>query len=129
MAWIHEKMAEANENSIIVLAMMHYSIIEHYTGQDKLEKLIKNSQGNAIALMNAGIRVIFTGHYHANDIVEFTNDRKTLYDVQTGSLVTPLSPYRIMKLDDNFINIETRNVTEIDAEMPEGKDFVNIATI
>jgi hypothetical protein len=74
--------------------------------------------------MNAGLRVIFTGHYHANDIAEFTNDGKTLYDIQTGSLVTPLSPYRIMKLDDNFIKIETRNVSTVNAEMPEGMDFL-----
>ena len=124
MAWILEKMTEARENGIIVLAMMHYGIIEHYTGQDKLEKLIKNSQGNAIDLMNAGLRVIFTGHYHANDIAEFTNDGKTLYDIQTGSLVTPLSPYRIMKLDDNFIKIETRYVSSVNAEMPEGMNFL-----
>jgi len=48
--------------------------------------------------MKAGIRLIFTGHYHANDIVEFTNDGKTLYDIQTGSLVTPPYSYRIMTL-------------------------------
>ncbi len=124
MAWILGKMTEARENDIIMLAMMHYGIIEHYSGQDKLEQLIKNSQGNAVALMNEGLRVIFTGHYHANDIAEFTNDGKTLYDIQTGSLVTPLSPYRIMKLDDNFIKIETRNVSMVNAEIPEGMDFI-----
>ena len=124
MAWIQEKMVEANENNITVLAMMHYSIVEHYPGQKNLEPLIKSSRDNAIALMNAGIRLIFTGHYHANDIADFTNEGKTLTDVQTGSLVTPPSPYRIMTLDDNFININTRRVTEIDADLPDGKDFV-----
>jgi len=29
-----------------------------------------------------------------------------------------------MTLDDNFININTRRVTEIDADLPDGKDFV-----
>jgi hypothetical protein len=113
LAWIQEKMVEANEKNIKVLAMMHYGIIEHYTGQKNLEPLIKSSKDNAIALMDAGIRLIFTGHYHASDIVEFTNDGKTLYDIQTGSLVTPPYSYRIMTLNDNFINIDTRRVTYV----------------
>ena len=124
LAWIQNKMVEARANKIKVLAMMHYGINEHYTGQKSLEPLISKAKDNAIALMNAGIRLIFTGHYHANDIADFTNEGKTLTDIQTGSLVTPLSPYRIMTLDDNFINIDTRRVTEIDMELPGGEDFV-----
>jgi hypothetical protein len=111
-------MTEARENGITLLAMMHYGIIEHYSGQDKLEPLIKNSQGNAIALMNAGLRLIFTGHYHASDIVDFTNEGKTLTDIQTGSLVTPPYSYRIMKLEDDFLKIETRRVTDVRSEIP-----------
>ncbi len=78
MAWIQEKMKEARENEITVLAMMHYGIIEHYSGQNNLEPLIKNSQGQCNCFNECRIRVIFTGHYHANDIVDFTNDGKTL---------------------------------------------------
>jgi hypothetical protein len=129
LAWIQVKMVEAQENGIKVLAMMHYGIIEHYAGQKNLEPLIKNSQVNAIALINAGIRLIFTGHYHANDIVEFTNDGKTLTDIQTGSLVTPPSSYRIMTLDDNFIKIETRHISDVDAVIPGGMDFLTYSDV
>jgi predicted MPP superfamily phosphohydrolase len=124
LAWIEEKMAEARENNIEVLTFMHFGIIEHYAGQKGVEPLISGSGAKAISLMNAGIRLIFTGHYHANDIVEFANDGKTLFDIQTGSLVTPPFSYRIMTLNDNFINIDTRRVTHIDAELPEGADFM-----
>ncbi len=124
MAWIQDKMAEASENNITVLAMMHYGIIEHYSGQNDLEPLVEDSRQNAIDLLNSGIRVIFTGHYHANDIVVFTDNGKTLTDIQTGSLVTPPSPYRIMTLDDNFIKIDTRRVMTIDTELPDGSDFL-----
>jgi hypothetical protein len=129
LAWIQEKMVEANENNITVLAMMHYGIIEHYAGQNTLEKLIENSGENSTALMNAGIRLIFTGHYHANDIVDFTNDGKTLTEIETGSLVTPLSPYRIMTLDDNFIKIDTRRVSSISATLPGGMDFLTYSDV
>jgi predicted MPP superfamily phosphohydrolase len=129
LEWIEEKMNEASENSIEVLAMMHYGIIEHYAGQKGIEPLVSSSGTNAIALMDAGIRLVFTGHYHANDIVEFTNDGKTLFDIQTGSLVTPPYSYRIMKLDENFIKIETRRVTSINAEIPGGLDFITYSDV
>lgn len=124
LAWIEEKMVEARAKKIEVLAMMHIGTVEHYTGQKSLEPLISSSKDMAIALMNAGIRLIFTGHYHANDIVDFTNEGKTLTEIETGSLVTPLSPYRILTLDDNFINIDTRRVTDIDMELPGEMNFV-----
>jgi hypothetical protein len=124
LAWIQEKMVEANENGIRVLPFMHYGIFEHYAGQTKLEPLVKSSRDNATALMNAGIRLVFTGHYHANDIVDSTNVVKILTDIQTGSLVTPPYSYRIMTLDDNYINIDTRRVTSVDGECPGGVDFL-----
>ena len=130
MTWIQEKMVEANENNITVLAMMHYGILEHYTGQNGPEPpngpepLIKDSKANAIALMNAGIRLIFTGHYHANDIVDFVYEGKILSDIETGSLVTPPCSYRIMTLDDNFIKIDTRRVTDVVSEITGEMDFL-----
>jgi len=127
--WIQENMAEAVEDNITVLAMMHYGIIDHYSVQSMLEPLVEDPENLAAALMNAGIKVIFTGHYHANDIVEFTYDGKTLTDVETGSLVTPLSPYRIMTLDDNFLNIDSRQITHIDAELPDGMDFLTYSDV
>jgi len=129
ITWISEKMVEANNNNITVLAMMHYGILEHYTGQNNLEPLIINFQANAIALMKAGIRLIFTGHYHANDIVDYMNEGKTLSDIETGSLVTPPCSYRIMTLDDNFIKIDTRRVTDVVSEITGELDFLTYSDI
>lgn len=125
MAWIQEKMIEANANNISVLAMLHSGIVEHYTGQKALEGgYVSDYQLRAAELLNAGIRLLVNGHHHGNDITNFTVDGKTLVNVETGSLVTPLSPYRIMTLDDNFIKIETRRITGIDAELSSGIDFL-----
>jgi hypothetical protein len=125
LTWIENKMVEARNKNVRVLTMMHYGIIQHYKGQDKVEPLIADCTGNASALMNAGISLIFTGHYHANDIAEFTNDGKKLYDIQTGSLVTPPFSYRIMYLDDNSLRIDTKRVTSIYARLPGGVDFLS----
>jgi len=131
MEWIKEKMSEARKKNITVLAMMHHGIMEHYIGQNSLDPgyVIDNPQESAIELMNAGIRLIFTGHYHANDITEFSDSGKTLTDIETGSLVTPPSPFRIMTLDENIINIDTRHVTSINAVLPGGLDFLTYSDL
>jgi 3',5'-cyclic AMP phosphodiesterase CpdA len=129
--WIQDKMKEANEKNIKVLAMMHYGVVEHYSGQNILEALVNRTEYPKIPndLMDAGINLVFTGHYHASDIVEFTNNGKTLYDIQTGSLVTPPYSYRILTLDDNFLKVDTRRVTEVESEITGEMDFLTYSDI
>jgi 3',5'-cyclic AMP phosphodiesterase CpdA len=126
LAWIVEKMAVANAGNITVLPIMHYGIMEHYAGQNSLEQngLIPGRKDNAIALMEAGIRFTFTGHFHGNDITSFSNEGLTLTDIETGSLVTPPSPYRIMTLDDNYLKIETGRITGIDSDLTGDAGFI-----
>jgi hypothetical protein len=122
-------MTEARQKNINVLAMMHYGLVEHYAGQKNVEPLISNSQNTAMVLINAGIRFMFTGHYHANDSAEFTYEGKTLYDIQTGSPVTPPSTYRIMELNENFLNIVSKHVTDISAQLPGGVSFLTYSDV
>jgi 3',5'-cyclic AMP phosphodiesterase CpdA len=131
MEWIKGIMEKAREKNITVLAMMHHGIMEHYYGQNSLDPgyVVDNWQENAVALRDAGVKVIFTGHYHANDITGFTYEGKTLTDVETGSLVTPLSPYRIVTLERGQLQISTRRVTSINAALPGGLDFVTYSNL
>lgn len=125
MSWIQEKMGEARNKNVTVITMMHHGIMEHYQGQNDLDPgyVVDDWQNSATTLMNAGIKVVFTGHYHANDITQFSVNGKTLTDIETGSLVSWPSPYRILDLYGNFISSETKLVTTIDAEFPEGLNF------
>lgn len=131
MEWIKGIMEKAQEKGITVLTMMHHGVTEHYYGQNSLDPgyVIDYWQENAPALSAAGIKVVFTVHYHANDITELSVDGKTLTDVETGSLVTPLSPYRIMTIEDGLLRITTRRVTSIDAVLPGGLDFVTYSNL
>ncbi len=127
MIWIQEKMVEANEKGITVLAMMHHGIAEHYTGQSTLIKgdVVNDFSNVSISLMNAGIKLVFTGHSHANDIVEVSGNGNSIWDIETGSLATPISPYRVLTIDDNFIKIEARRITKIEKPFPGGKSFLD----
>jgi 3',5'-cyclic AMP phosphodiesterase CpdA len=129
IAWIQDKMTEARKKDITVLAMMHYGLINHYSDKYGLGGLVEDHDNVTQAFMNAGIRLVFTGHDHANDIVDYANEGKILTDIQTGSLVTPPFSYRIMTLDDNFINIDSRRVTSINAEVPGGMDFLTYSDV
>lgn len=129
MEWILDNIKDVSKNNITVLAMMHYGVIAHYSEQKYLEPLLYKADELVSALMNAGIRIIFTGHYHANDIAEFMDGGKILYDIQTGSLVTPPYSYRIMKLDDNFLNIDSRRVTNVESSVTGEMDFLSYSDV
>ena len=88
-----------------------------------------NWETNADALINAGLRVIFTGHYHANDITMRAKGKNVLFDIETGSLVTPPSPFRIISIDPNNMNITTRNIKSIDVPFPAGLDFITYSNM
>jgi len=130
MDWISERMAEARAAGITVLTMMHFAIVEHYVGQAVLEgerNYIENHASRAQALADEGLRLIFTGHLHGNDITDVPVSGRMLTAIETGSLVTPPIPYRLIYLDDNFIKNETGNITGVDAEIPGGMDFMAYA--
>lgn len=131
MNWILEKLAEAKKKNITVLAMMHHGIMEHYAGQATIDPgyVTDNWQTNADALIDAGLRVMFTGHYHANDITMRTKGNNTLFDIETGSLVTPPSPFRIISMDPNSMYIDTKHVTSIAVPFPAGLDFVTYSNL
>jgi 3',5'-cyclic AMP phosphodiesterase CpdA len=126
MNWIQDRLAEAKKKNITVLAMMHHGIIEHYAGQQTLDAgyVTDNWEAKADALIDAGLRVMFTGHYHANDIAMRTKGNNALFDIETGSLVTPPSPYRLIRMDPNNMYIDTKHITSINVPFPPGLDFL-----
>ncbi|MDZ4714572.1 MAG: metallophosphoesterase [Cytophagales bacterium] len=125
MQWIQGQLAVAKKNNIRVLALMHHNLIEHYTGQDQLDPqyVTDNWEANADALIDAGLELIFTGHYHANDVASRSRNGKVLYDVETSSLVDPPLAYRTMTLKNSNLDINSKYVTSINATLPNGLDL------
>jgi hypothetical protein len=115
----------AKKQNATVFAMMHHNLIEHYTNQSELDPgyVIDDWQNKVKRLMDAGLRIIFTGHYHANDITTYSHEGKTLYDIQTGSLVTAPMPYRLIQLQGNTLQVKTKTVQTIGQSLPDGLTF------
>ena len=120
LSWILNQMEQAKQKHIAVFAMMHHNLVEHYAGQSQLDPgyVIDDWQNVANTLADAGLKIIFTGHYHANDITSYTHNGNELYDIQTGSLVTAPSPYRFITATPNRLDITTKTVQSIQANLP-----------
>ena len=109
MSWMLEILEDAKSKNIRVLAMMHHGLVEHMPYQSTFmpDYLIDNWENNAEILADKGLKVIFTGHFHSNDITLFTTPKgNKIYDIETGSLAGYPFPYRLMTLEDNRLNIE-----------------------
>jgi hypothetical protein len=131
MKWALGWIAEAKRQHVTIFGMMHHNMIEHYAGQTQLDPgyVTDNWEEEADQFMSAGLSVIFTGHYHANDITKRITGNNQLYDIETGSLVTAPIPYRILTMNNNEFDITTKYVTSIDAKLPGGLDFPSYSNL
>ena len=129
MQWALGWIAKAKKNHVAIYAIMHHNMIEHYTGEQQIDPgyVTDNWQQEADALMRAGLHIIFTGHYHANDITLRVTGSDSLFDVETGSLINSPVPYRIIQVKNNEMDISTKYVTTISATIPGGLDFQSYA--
>jgi 3',5'-cyclic AMP phosphodiesterase CpdA len=119
--WLLEKISEAKAENKIVLGTFHHNLLEHFVLQSLMfgEYVIDDWKILSRILARAGMQMVFTGHYHAQDVVRKTWEdagRTTqIYDVETGSLVTYPSPYRVVTLgEDRNVEIQSTFITEID---------------
>ncbi len=129
LVWVLEQIAIAKSQKIEVFAMMHHNLIEHYAGQATLDPgyVVDDWQNVAKSLMDAGLKIIFTGHYHANDISSYTQNGKEITDIETGSLVTAPIPYRIITLNRYMLEVKSTTVKSIPASLPGGLSFPKYA--
>lgn len=129
--WVLERLAEAKQNNIRVLGLMHHNLIEHYYGQTMLDPgyVTDDFEMHANAFTDAGLQVIFTGHYHANDVTARPYNGRVLYDVETGSQVSAPIPYRVVTLKNKQLEIESRHITSINMPMPGELDFVTYSNM
>lgn len=114
--WALDILNEARQKGITVLGMMHHGLVEHMPYQASFfpQYLVDEWERNADLLADAGLKVVFTGHFHANDITMRTSSTgNIIYDVETASLAQYPFPYRIMTLDDAALSIDTRFVTAV----------------
>lgn len=129
LPWVVGQTKEAEAEGDTVIGLMHHGLVPHFSMEDQIlsEYVVENWKDVATRLADAGMRYIFTGHMHANDIAQFTsNAGNTITDLETGSLSSWRSPQRTVTLtkgaplDDGTqrthekFSVSSRGVTSID---------------
>ncbi len=113
LTWLQKTLADAGDEFVMV--MIHHNVIEHLPGQagNPLGKryMLKNAASLLHILRQAGVKLVFTGHLHVQDVAL---DRG-VYDITTGSLVSYPHPYRLLHLwhDDaaqTHLQIQSRRI-------------------
>jgi 3',5'-cyclic AMP phosphodiesterase CpdA len=127
MVWAKTQLADAKSKGKTVIGLMHHGLLEHFPGESFLfaDYLVDDYEAKADELMQAGLKVIFTGHFHSHDAVERTNEFGTIVDLETGSTVTYDSPFRIMTLTGNRLSITTESIDRIIYPGLTGTSFHN----
>ncbi len=113
MAFVRQQADEAHRLGQDVLMTMHHGIVSHFNWQDRVmgEYLVDNWKQCARQIAKMGIKVCFTGHFHAQDVSE----RSGLYDMETGSTVSYPHPYRFVDIDTDkgTLSVRTERVKSL----------------
>ena len=127
IAWIQDILARAARQDIPVIAMMHHGVLEHYKGQSQFyaEYVVKDWQEVSALLASYHVRLVFTGHYHAQDITARSWDGgRFIFDCETGSLVTAPNPVRTVSIDaGQQLSIDSTFISQLPSYAAAGKDF------
>jgi len=125
--WIEGILVEAAKRKKAVIAMMHHGAIEHFKGEAQFygDYLVTGWREFSRMLAAYGVRTVFTGHFHSQDIVlERTTPGRFLYDVETGSLVTFPDPMRLVEIrPDQKMVITSSRITDLPSFTALGEDF------
>lgn len=116
LAWIESIAEMAAQENKTMIAFMHHGILEHYQKQNRFfgEYVVDNHKKVSKQFASLGINVVFTGHYHAQDItLKKWNNGDFIIDVETGSLVTYPCPLREVIIADKRMQIASQFIKSI----------------
>ena len=119
LQWVCQQAAKAQADGKWVMAMMHHPLEPHFLEADKFINTVAVTDYENVRnqLADAGISILFTGHFHTSDILKDYNAdiTKEIYDISTGSLASFPCDYRILTLDwkNSQLDIETAHISEL----------------
>jgi len=120
--WIRSVTDRARTMGKTVIAFSHYPVLDPLDGtrNDELAVLGQTSLMGRIpelevghALINAGVRLHFSGHLHVNDTARLRNADGFLFNVSVPSLVAFPGAYKIVRIEPNRLHIETISIDDM----------------
>jgi len=124
LAWIEAQALAAREDGKKLIAMTHFPVLEHYllAGFADGSMCIDGHRKLAAKLADWGVKYVFTGHGHANDIAcTETSAGNRLFDIETGGLTTYPNLWREVTFSGAGVKIEAKYIEKIDtSKLPQG---------
>ena len=113
LQWMINELNHHSDKAAI--CMLHHPVTEHFNGMKKHypEYVLDNNDALTDVLSAFDVKLIFTGHFHANDITAAEKSGNIIYDIETGSIVTYPSPFRIVTIKNSKAHIHTYHVKSI----------------
>lgn len=112
--WLKSKLTEAKNKNIRTFAMIHHAVLELHPYLSKIRKdsIIDQREKIVSLLMDYDIKIIFTGHIHANDIEVYKKDKNFIFNIATGSAIVWPCSYRLVNYNEiiNELLIKTKNI-------------------
>ena len=124
MSWSEKQVNSAREDGKKLVAMTHYSMLEHFKNESIAGNslLVKDYRKVSSQFADWGIKYVFTGHIHGDDISGATSEKgNRIYDVETSSLDAFPNTYRCVTFSPENVKIESKNIDKIDiSDLPPG---------
>lgn len=114
LRFIRHQADEAGKAGCRMIAIMHHGLVRHWVWQDRAmsDYLVRGWKRIAGIFGRKGINVVFTGHFHAQDITSHGKGKRVVYDIETGSSVSCPLPYRTAVLDGDTLSVTTRYIAD-----------------
>lgn len=129
LSWVCNRAEKARSEGKQVLAMMHFLLFPHVSNIEKTNEdyIVKDYETVRDRLIESGVRVVLTGHFHVQEIARDLNDNLTcdIYEIITSSTAAYPCGYRQMTLsnDKTKLSVKSKNITSLSG-VP---DFQNVA--
>jgi len=123
LAWIIDQIAKAKGEGQFIFAMTHHPVLPPSPIYPIISRrdMLGGFEQTSAALADAGLRFIFTGHTHMQNIAVMTTEKgNKFYDINTGSLIGYPAPYRKVTVGDESMTVETCFVDDFDWDL-QGK--------
>ena len=122
LSWIETQVKSAKDDGKKLVAMMHHNLMDHFTMEGRLFEafVLKNSADVCRKFSEWGIRAVFTGHFHANDVAVYEG-KTNVYDIETTSLICYPLAYREATFTDEAIELKRHIINRADLSgAPDG---------
>lgn len=119
LGWIEAQTQAAANDGKEIIYMMHHPLLEHlYLGRLLMKDfVVKDGDSVAEKFSQWGIKYVFTGHEHGNDVTSYTGKNgEVVYDVLTTALSSYPLEYRFITMDENGADIKMRQIEKCNTD-------------